>query len=189
MVRPRIPSLVGVLALAAALAGCSGGSASGGAAATTAPVTAGPPATASTTATTQPAIDGVETFTVEASHTNSPVSYPQVPPVGGPHNPVWQPCGYYDHPLQNEMAVHSLEHGAIWFTYRSDLASTDVDALAALARSRKDILVSPWDDSLPAPLVATAWGRQLRLQSAGDPRLAQFVQAYADKGPEPNAPC
>lgn len=135
-------------------------------------------------------IEGVQTFAVDsAGHTAAPVSYPQVPPVGGNHNPVWEPCAFYDAPIPNELGVHSLEHGAIWITYRPDLPAADVDLLAAFARGRKDIVASRWDTGLPSPLVASAWGRQLRLQSFSDPRLAQFVQLYAGQGPEKNVPC
>jgi hypothetical protein len=31
---------------------------------------------------------------------------------------------------------------------------------------------------LPSPIVATAWGFQLRLTSPGDPRLQQFVDKF-----------
>ena len=132
---------------------------------------------------------GVETFAVVAGHSDAPISYPQVPPVGGIHNPVWQPCGFYDQPVPSEKGVHSLEHGAIWITYRPDLPPADLEALATLARSRNLVLVSRWDNGLPAPVVATAWGRQLRLESVSDTRLEQFVRRYANQGPEINAPC
>jgi hypothetical protein len=142
------------------------------------------------TPTTVSPIDGVETFAVKAAHTDAPVSYPHVPPVGGAHNPVWQRCGFYDEPVPNEKAVHSLEHGAIWITHRPDLPAADVETLATLARSRNLVLVSPWgNNDLPAPVVATAWGRQLRLESVNDPRLNEFVRLYANQGPEINAPC
>ncbi len=85
--------------------------------------------------------------------------------------------------------MHSLEHGAIWITYRPDVPADDVEYLAALARSRNDVLVSPWEQGLPSPIVATAWGRQLQLQSVSDPRLLEFVRAYANQGPEINARC
>jgi hypothetical protein len=143
---------------------------------------------ASTTTTVSP-IPGVKSYAVTAAHQDGPISYPQVPPVGGAHNPVWTTCGFYDAPVPNEMAVHSLEHGAIWFTYRADLPQDQRDLLSGLARSRKDILVSPWDDTLPSPLVATAWGRQLQLTTATDSRLADFVRLYAHQSPEPSAPC
>ena len=170
-------------------AGCGGSGKSAASPSGSSPATSAAVAATTTTSLAPSPIDGVQTYSVQAAHQTGPISYPQVPPVGGPHNPVWVPCGVYDTPLQNEMAVHSLEHGAIWFTYRSDLPAADVTALAALAKGRKDILVSPWDDSLPAPLVATAWGRQLRLQSASDPRIVQFVTLYASQGPERGVPC
>jgi len=141
------------------------------------------------TSSTRPAIEGVQTFAVDAGHSDAPVSYPQVPPVGGIHNPVWQQCAFYAEPVPNEKAVHSLEHGAIWLTYRPDLPAAEIDTLSALARSRRDVLASRWDTGLPSPLVATAWGRQLRLESTTDPRLMEFVRLYANQGPEINAPC
>ena len=183
-----MPVIVGVVA-SVLVAGCGGGDEDTGGPAAGGQGPASTAARAPTTTTTQPLIEGVQTFMVDAGHSEGPVSYPQVPPVGGIHNPVWQPCTFYDQPVQNERAVHSLEHGAIWITYRPDLAQSEVDTLASLARSRKDVLVSPWDAGLPAPLVATSWGRQLRLESASDPRLTQFVRIYANQGPEINAPC
>jgi len=136
------------------------------------------------TVASRPPIAGVQTYTVEASHAEGPLTYPQTPPVGGAHNQVWQACTYYDMPVPNEKAVHSLEHGAVWVTYQPDLAATDVAALATLARSRDHILVSPYAVGLPSPVVVTAWGRQLRLETVGDPRLAEFVRLYINKGPE-----
>lgn len=147
-------------------------------------------APASVVTTTLPPIQGVQTFSgIDPGHSEAAVNYPQVPPVGGIHNPVWQPCGFNAQAVQSEKAVHSMEHGAIWITYRPDLPQAEIDALAALARSRNLVLVSRWDDGLPAPVVVTAWGRQLRLESTSDPRLQDFVRRYANQGPEINAPC
>ncbi|MGI8983890.1 MAG: DUF3105 domain-containing protein [Acidimicrobiales bacterium] len=184
----RFVSLVAGVSACVVLASCAGGDddpAAGQAAAPSS--TVGAPAT---TVTTLPPIVGVQTFSgIDPGHSEAPVSYPHVPPVGGIHNPVWQPCGFNAVPVQAEKAVHSMEHGAIWVAYRPDLPQTEIDGLAALARSRGLILVSRWDDGLPAPVVVTAWGRQLRLESTADPRLQEFVRQYANQGPEINAPC
>ena len=112
--------------------------------------------------------------------------------MGGDHNPFWQNCGYYPNPIQSELGVHSLEHGAVWITYRPGLPANEVDALRQLAKSRAYVLVSPWaNDALPAPIVASAWGVQLRLTSTSDPALASFVATYAGgpQAPEPGARC
>src|SRR2546430_4114110 len=51
---------------------------------------------------------GVERFAVRGrSHTSTPVAYPQTPPVGGPHAPQVQNCGFYDAPIVTENGVHS----------------------------------------------------------------------------------
>jgi hypothetical protein len=133
----------------------------------------------------------VVTFTnLSREHTLEPVTYAQVPPVGGPHSPVWQNCGFYSQPVANETAVHSLEHGAVWITYRPDLPGDQIDRLRQLAERQTFILVSPYPD-LPAPVVASAWGKQLRLESADDPRLEQFVRAFrlGPQTPERGARC
>jgi len=135
--------------------------------------------------------EGVQSFEVlERHHTEGTVLYPQTPPVGGPHNAVLQNCGFYDTPVGNENAVHSLEHGVVWITYHPDLPADQVEVLRALASGRTHVLVSPYPD-LPAWVVASAWGEQLWLEDAYDPRLEQFVN-YFEQGPqnlEPGAPC
>ena len=134
-------------------------------------------------------IPGVETFEIESNlHEEGPIDYAQQPPVGGPHNPVWQDCGFYDAPVGNEHAVHSLEHGAVWITYAPDLPAAEVATLRALAAGELYLLVSPYPD-LPTPVVASTWDKQLRLESADDPRLIAFIAAFAGKGPEAGSTC
>lgn len=125
-------------------------------------------------------------------HTSEDVDYEQTPPAGGEHNPTWQNCGYYDKPVRDETAVHSLEHGAVWVTYSPDLPQDQVTELKDLAEGSTYILVSPYPD-LPSgsPVVASAWGKQIGLDGADDPDLQSFVQAYRQgpQTPEPGAVC
>ncbi len=137
------------------------------------------------------AIDGVKVFPgLERSHLEGVVQYPQTPPVGGPHNAVWQNCGIYDQPIVQEHAVHSLEHGAVWITYRPDLPADQVEILRSQVRGNGYALLSPYPD-LPAPIVASAWGIQLQLDQAGDPRLNTFLRKYMQgpQTPELGAAC
>lgn len=126
----------------------------------------------------------------QRSHVQGPVDYPQTPPFGGNHAPVWQNCGYYDAPIVKENGIHSLEHGAVWITYQPDLPAPDVDRLRQLTRGQSFVLVSPYP-ALPTPIVASAWGRQVRLERADDPRLEAFIRAFrvGPQTPEPGAPC
>jgi hypothetical protein len=136
--------------------------------------------------------DGVETVDVGpgGQHTQGVVNYEQRPPAGGEHNPVWQNCGFYEDPIRDENAVHSLEHGAVWIAYSPDLPQDEVETLRDLAQNQTYILVSPYED-LPSPVVATAWGKQLQLDSADDPDLERFVGAFRQgpDTPEPGAAC
>ncbi|XRQ15896.1 DUF3105 domain-containing protein [Actinomadura welshii] len=125
-------------------------------------------------------------------HVTGSVEYETDPPMGGEHDGAWQNCNgrVYDAPLRNENAVHSLEHGAVWITYRPGLAADQVEALGSRVDGTDYTFMSPYP-SLDSPIVLSAWGRQLKLQDASDPRVDQFLRAFV-KGPqtpEPGAAC
>ncbi len=137
------------------------------------------------------ALDGMQTYNnLAGQHSESAQIYPQNPPAGGVHSAAWLNCGIYDQPVKNENAVHSLEHGAVWITYRPDLPQSAVDQLRSLARGHSHVLLSPYPD-LPKPVVASAWGLQLPVDDAADPRLSVFVSRYEQgpQTPEPGAVC
>ena len=137
----------------------------------------------------RPSLDAVQTFEVTRDHTTEPVTYAQSPPVGGDHNPSWLNCGVYGEPVPDELAVHSLEHGAVWVTYRPDLPADQVQALQDVLPDTY-IVLSP-REGLPSPVVASAWGAQLQLTDAADRRLPEFVKTYRQgpQTPEPGAAC
>lgn len=123
-------------------------------------------------------------------HSEGSVDYDQTPPAGGEHNPVWQNCGFYAEPVRSENAVHSQEHGAVWITYQPNLSQEQVQQIQELANNNTHVLASPYP-SLPSPVVASAWGKQLQLDSADDSRLKQFVRSFKQgpQTPEPGAVC
>jgi hypothetical protein len=137
-----------------------------------------------------PGTDGPDALAHD--HVDGPVTYAVTPPVGGPHNPVWMNAGAYTKPIPSERAVHNLEHGVVWITYRPDLPSSQVSQLVDLfkkqsmivepgdgGRSNRFMDLSPWaSNSLPAPIVVSAWGYQLKVQSPDDPRIQQFIDTF-----------
>lgn len=125
-----------------------------------------------------------------ARHLSGRIAYTETPPMGGPHNVVWQNCGIYTTPIHNEHAVHALEHGAVWITYRPDLPAADVQRLHALAADDY-MLLSPYP-GLPAPVVASAWNNQMQMTGADDPRLPEFIRRFKNNPsttPEFGATC
>jgi hypothetical protein len=120
----------------------------------------------------------VEVWEIEDTrHTDGDVDYPQDPPAGGPHAPVWLDCGVYDVPVREENAVHDLEHGTVWITHDPDLPERDVEALAEALPDNG--IMSP-RDGLSSPVVVTVWGAQLALDGPRDPRLRLFLEEYGD---------
>ena len=55
---------------------------------------------------------------------------------------MWQNCGFYSEPVQDENAVHALEHGAVWITYSPNLPDDQVQTLRNLTASGKYLLVT-----------------------------------------------
>ncbi|WP_105035331.1 DUF3105 domain-containing protein [Cryobacterium aureum] len=134
-------------------------------------------------------IDGVETFTNTAGHIETPVTYEQTPPAGGEHASQWLNCGVYEQAVPNENAVHALEHGAIWVTYDPSISAAELDTLKAELPSTY-VVLSPFE-GIPAPIVLSGWNAQLQVDSADDPRIAEFFTEFwkSVNVPENSAPC
>jgi len=136
-------------------------------------------------------IEGVKSFKNKGGdHKPGRVEYAQRPPAGGAHNPAWQNCGVYDRPVYDEYAVHSMEHGAVWITYKQGLPTSQVLQLKELVDGRTYTLLSP-HETQTAPVMISAWNKQLEVQDVNDPRLKQFLQKYEQGGeaPEVGASC
>lgn len=145
--------------------------------------------------------NGPKNRALRHAHVPGPVTYAVTPPVGGDHNATWMNCGVYAKAVPNEHAVHDLEHGAIWITYQPSLPGSEVRQLRAFFKrqsvlsssqgSSRYVDVSPYP-GLPAPIVASSWGFQVRLHSPTDPRLQQFVSKFRvskQYTPEYGGPC
>lgn len=138
------------------------------------------------------AIKDLKTFDkMDQGHTTEAVTYDQSPPVGGKHDLVWSACDgqVYDEPLRNENAVHSLEHGAAWVTYK-DLEADDIEELARKVEGQDYTLMSPYS-SQSAKVVLSAWGNQLQLGKVDAKRIDQFLAAFRQgtQAPEAGASC
>jgi hypothetical protein len=117
---------------------------------------------------------------LQHNHVSGTVKYDTTPPTGGNHSPDYADCNgtVYSQPIANENAVHPLEHGAVWVTYREGLAQSDVAKLAALVQGQDHVFMSPYP-KLSSTVSLQAWGYQLKLNSVTDPRIAQFIAALA----------
>ncbi|MFG2876010.1 DUF3105 domain-containing protein [Streptomyces sp. NPDC048337] len=126
------------------------------------------------------------------NHVETPVKYEMNPPVGGDHHPRWMNCNgdVYKNAIPQVNAVHSMEHGAVWVTYNEKAAKADLDKLSARVEKTPYTLMSPVKEQAGA-IMLSAWGKQLTVETAEDPRVAQFFTKYVqgEQTPEPGAAC
>ncbi len=118
--------------------------------------------------------------------------YDHAPPGSGAHFPAWQNCGIYNRAVQNQTAVHSLEHGAVWVAYRPDLDPVVLQTITDQLKSERFALVAPYP-GLQNTVVLTAWRRQLAVDDWSDPAVGDFLDTYLGRyspvAPEAGASC
>jgi hypothetical protein len=140
----------------------------------------------------QPEITGVVTFPrpSRGHESNLEIPFGERPPAGGTHDPRWQNCGVYDNPINTANAVHAMEHGAVWITFQPDLPADQIADIQDRFRGQTFMLVSPYPEQV-SPIVLTAWGTQLDVDSLDDERVEQFVERYrlGPNTPERGAAC
>ncbi|MDT4917079.1 MAG: hypothetical protein QOH89_1779 [Pseudonocardiales bacterium] len=114
------------------------------------------------------------------NHVDGTVEYDRTPPTGGNHNPYYADCNgiVYAQAIANENAVHPLEHGAVWVTYREGLPANDVTTLATNVTGQDHVFMSPYP-KLKSKVSLQAWGYQLFVDSVSDPRIPRFIAALA----------
>ncbi len=144
------------------------------------------------------AIDGVTDYRAKKdaaidsrNHKDGALTYVTNPPVGGDHNPTWQNCmgDVYTEPIANEHAVHSLEHGAVWVTYKQGLAADQVAKLTSKVQGQEYMLMSPIA-GLDKNVSLQVWGYQLKVDNADDKRIDEFIKdARLKASMEPGAAC
>ena len=122
------------------------------------------------------------------------VAYNRFPPVGGPHDGTWANCNgiVYDTAVRSENMVHTLEHGAVWITYNPDtITPDDLATLKALVDGQPFTTLTPYP-GLDSTISLQAWAHQLKVDSASDERVKQFITALRQNRwvyPETGATC
>jgi hypothetical protein len=122
------------------------------------------------------------------------VAYDQSPPFGGPHDGVWAECDgiVYTTPVRNENMVHTLEHGTVWIAYNPDkIKDAALDKLKSKVEGQPYMMLSPYPN-LDRPVSLQSWGHQLKVDSADDARIDDFIKslrANQYQTPEPGGRC
>ena len=103
--------------------------------------------------------------------------------------------GPYERALPDQVLVHNLEHGGIGMHYDPlQCGETQCQQIAEeFQRIAKDwtdnetytgFIISPYPD-MESAITLTAWRHHLRLDEVDEPRVREFIDAYYDRGYEP----
>jgi hypothetical protein len=122
------------------------------------------------------------------------VAYDQNPPFGGPHDDAWADCTgtVYQTAVRNENMVHAMEHGTIWIAYNPEqVKDAALDKLRSKVEGQPYMMLSPYP-KLDKPISMQSWGHQLKLDSADDSRIDDFIKSLRSnrfQTPEPGGRC
>jgi len=109
--------------------------------------------------------------------------YNSNPPTSGPHasDVEW---GIYQDEVADENAIHNLEHGGVWITYKDKNNQDLKNKLEDLVKSYKSkVLLSPRAKN-DSPIALVSWGRIMKLNDFDEVKIKKFIKQYKNKGPE-----
>lgn len=132
-------------------------------------------------------LDGkVEEFPIEgrdhvSAGTN--VEYKTNPPTSGSHLGEAKNWGVYGKEINDKAAVHGLEHGGIWISYK-DIDDDAKKFLENIGKSNsQSTIVSPRSGN-DSKIVIASWGKMMRLDSADKALIQKYINTYKNQSPE-----
>ena len=108
--------------------------------------------------------------------------YNSNPPTSGPHaGPL--PWGFNEQEVADEDAIHNLEHGGIWISYK-DLYQQSIHTLREIARENSlSVIVSPRTAN-DSKVAVASWGRLMKLETVDFDSIVEFIRKNKNKSPE-----
>lgn len=115
--------------------------------------------------------------------------YNSNPPTSGPHWATPAQCKIYTEEIPDEAVIHSLEHGAVWLSYKDKNNQDLVKKLTELVgKNPNKLILSPRREDESAIAVAS-WGRLLKLENFEENQISDFINNYKNTSPEPAGTC
>lgn len=113
-------------------------------------------------------------------------AYNSNPPTSGPHYgraPNW---GFYPEPIDDESALHAVEHGGLWVSFK-DLDTAEIDLLKEFAEhNSQSVIVTPRPEN-DARIAAVTWTKLVEFDQVDIDALQKFLILNKNKTHEPLA--
>lgn len=111
------------------------------------------------------------------------VSYKTNPPTSGDHLAEAKTWGVYSDEIDDKAAVHGLEHGGIWITYK-DIGADEIQTLKEIGKSNsQSVIVSPRSEN-ENKIVVVSWGKMMKLESVDRAFIQKYIDTYKNQSPE-----
>lgn len=116
------------------------------------------------------------------------------PPTSGDHDAQPLPRQAFDQEVPDARAIHNLEHGYIYISYRPDLPAEQVEKIKGLffapfTREKFDpnkVIMAPRAEN-GSLIVLSSWTRSLKLDVFDEEKMVEFYLKNVSKSPEPGA--
>jgi hypothetical protein len=106
------------------------------------------------------------------------------PPTSGSHNASPLTWGVYNEVVPDDRAIHNLEHGGIWISYRDRQDKNLITALEDIAKRYQSHLLLSYRPENDNPIAVAAWSRLLTLEQLDSDQIYNFIARYQFQGPE-----
>jgi hypothetical protein len=118
------------------------------------------------------------------SHVGGDLTYDDLPPVAGNHNPNWARWGVHEEAVPDECFVHNLEHGGVLFLYNCPEGCADeVAQMAEFVSGRTYALLTPYP-ALPTKFAVVSWGHRVSSDCFDMEAFEAFFAARVNMAPE-----
>jgi len=128
----------------------------------------------------------VEEFPIEGRDhvpAGTDVEYKTNPPTSGSHLAEAEKWGIFSNEIDDMAAVHSMEHGGIWISYK-DITQEEISSLEEVSKQNsQSTVVSPRSGN-DGKIVIASWGKMVKLETAEKALIQKYIDTYKNQAPE-----
>ena len=108
------------------------------------------------------------------------------PPSSGWHYSIAPGWGIYKNEIVDESALHAVEHGGIWISYK-DITDEQVEELSLIQKANKGAVIMSPRENNDAKIAVVSWGKVMKLEKVEAELIQEFINVNKNHTHEPFA--